>query len=170
MTPILPRQSRLSMGTSGRDESQLFRCKRPINRAFGFCHGLRFNRGLAPYGCACVERDRPFPHLPPDALNQSELYITISHRSPRFLCSESGFALRSAARIARLASLTRCRSPFFQAAKMTIAASRWTSTKLSACQCGRGNSLQCLGPRPLHYQNRRSATDTLDTPNNVIPA
>jgi len=79
MTPIPPRQSRLSIGASGRDESQLFRCKRPINRALGFCHGLRFNRSLAPCGNVCVERDRPFPHLPSDTLNDRIFDAAIFH-------------------------------------------------------------------------------------------
>jgi hypothetical protein len=41
-TPILPRQSRLSIGESGRIKSHLFWGKRPINRLLGFGH----RRGL----------------------------------------------------------------------------------------------------------------------------
>ncbi len=39
--------------------------------------GLR--RSSAPYGNACVERDRPFPHMPSNALNDAILNAAILH-------------------------------------------------------------------------------------------
>jgi hypothetical protein len=45
--------------TRARHKPQFFDSQRPVNRALGFCHGLGFNRSLAPCGNACVERDRP---------------------------------------------------------------------------------------------------------------
>jgi hypothetical protein len=58
---------------------QLFRSKRPVNRALGFCHSLGFDGSSAPYGNACVERDRPFPHMPSNALNDAILNAAILH-------------------------------------------------------------------------------------------
>src|SRR6266404_7493675 len=58
---------------------RLFRSKRPVNRALGFCHSLGFGGSSAPYGNACVERDRPFPHVPSNALNDAILDASIFH-------------------------------------------------------------------------------------------
>ena len=62
-----------------RHEPQLFRSKRPVNRALGFCHSLGFDGSSSPYGNACVERDRPFPHVPSNALNDAILDAAIFH-------------------------------------------------------------------------------------------
>ena len=58
---------------------QLFRSKRPVNRALGFGYGLRFDGSSAPYGNASVERDRPFPQVPSNALNDAILDAAIFH-------------------------------------------------------------------------------------------
>ena len=63
----------------GLHKPQLFRSKRTVNRAFGFCHSLGFDGSSAPYGNACVERDRPFPHVPSNALNYAILDAAIFH-------------------------------------------------------------------------------------------
>ncbi len=62
-----------------RHKPRLFRSKRPVNRALGFCHSLGFDGSSAPYGNACVERDRPFPHVPSNALNDAILDAAIFH-------------------------------------------------------------------------------------------
>src|SRR6266436_3435942 len=62
-----------------RHNPQLFRSKRPVDRALGFCYGLGFDGSSAPYGNACVERDRPFPHMPSNALNDAILNAAILH-------------------------------------------------------------------------------------------
>jgi hypothetical protein len=66
---------------------QLFRSKRPVDRALGFYHSLGSDGSLAPYGNACVERDRPFPHVPSNALNDAIVNAAILHvvktRSPQ---------------------------------------------------------------------------------------
>jgi hypothetical protein len=79
---------------------------------------------MRPDGNTCPEQDRPFPHLPPDALNPGMLDAAIFHRE-RFGFGD-GSILRSTAPIAMLVSLTRCRTPCFQAATIAIAATRWT--------------------------------------------
>jgi hypothetical protein len=70
-----------------RDDPQFFLCQRPVNRALGFCHSLGFAGSSAPYGNACVERDRPFPHVPSNALNDAILNAAMLHvvknRSPQ---------------------------------------------------------------------------------------
>src|ERR1700730_9085151 len=48
----------------GRDESQLFRCKLPINRALGCGHRSLFDWFMARYRHA-RNRCRPFPHVRP---------------------------------------------------------------------------------------------------------
>jgi hypothetical protein len=63
----------------GLHQPQLFRSKRPVDRALGFCHSLGFDGSSAPYGNACVERDRPFPHVPPDALDDRIFDAAIFH-------------------------------------------------------------------------------------------
>jgi hypothetical protein len=72
---------------SRRDDPQFFLCQRPVNRALGFCHSLGFAGSSAPYGNACVERDRPFPHVPSNALNDAILNAAMLHvvknRSPQ---------------------------------------------------------------------------------------
>jgi hypothetical protein len=60
-------------------EPSLFRSERPVNRALGFCHSLRFNRSLSSYGNSVVQGHRPFPHLPPDALNDRIFDAAIFH-------------------------------------------------------------------------------------------
>jgi hypothetical protein len=65
--------------TRARHKPQFFDSQRPVNRALGFCHGLGFNRSLAPCGNACVERDRPFPDLPPDTLEDRMFDAAIFH-------------------------------------------------------------------------------------------
>src|SRR5437879_9754136 len=75
---------------------------------------------MRPDGNTCPEQDRPFPHLPPDALNPGMLDAAIFHRE-RF-GSGDGSILRSTEPIAMLVSLTRCRTPCFQAATIAIAA------------------------------------------------
>jgi hypothetical protein len=72
-------QPRLSIVVSGWRESQFFRRQRPVNRPLGFCHGLGFGGSSPPYGNACVERDRPFPHVPSNALNDAILDAAIFH-------------------------------------------------------------------------------------------
>jgi hypothetical protein len=67
----------------GLHKPQLFRSKRPVDRALGFCQSLGFDGSSAPYGNACVERDRPFPHVPSNALNDAILNDRCSER-PRF--------------------------------------------------------------------------------------
>src|SRR5712671_8097114 len=44
-----------------------------------FCHSLGFDGSSAPYGNACVERDRPFPHVSSKALNDAILDASIFH-------------------------------------------------------------------------------------------
>jgi len=58
---------------------QLFRSKRPVDRALGFCHSLGFGGSSAPYGNACVERDRPFPDVSSKALKDAILDASIFH-------------------------------------------------------------------------------------------
>jgi hypothetical protein len=72
-------QPRLSIVVSGWRESQFCRRQRPVNRPLGFCHGLGFGGSSPPYGNACVERDRPFPHVPSNALNDAILDAAIFH-------------------------------------------------------------------------------------------
>ena len=77
----------LSLLGLGRDDPQFFLCQRPVNRALGFRHSLGFAGSSAPYGNACVERDRPFPHVPSNALNDAILNAAMLHvvknRSPQ---------------------------------------------------------------------------------------
>jgi hypothetical protein len=63
----------------GADQFQLFRRPRPVDSSLGFCHGLGFGGSSAPYGNACIERDRPFPHVPSNALNDAILNAAILH-------------------------------------------------------------------------------------------
>jgi hypothetical protein len=56
---------------------------RPINRALGFGRGLKFSGSLAHYQMVRIEQERPFPQVPPDALNYAEFYFSIFHRWPR---------------------------------------------------------------------------------------
>src|SRR5258705_2299536 len=79
---------------------------------------------MRPDGNTCPEHDRPFPNLPPDALNPGMLDAAIFHRE-RFGFGD-GSILRSTPPIAMLVSLTRCRTPCFQTATIAIAATRWT--------------------------------------------
>jgi hypothetical protein len=69
------------------DDPQFFLCRHPINRALGFGHSLGLAGSSAPYGNACVERDRPFPHVPSNALNDAILNAAMLHvvknRSPQ---------------------------------------------------------------------------------------
>ena len=60
---------------------QLFTSKRPVNRALGFGYGLRFDGSSAPYGNASVERDRPFPQVPSNALNilDAAIFHVVKH-------------------------------------------------------------------------------------------
>ena len=60
-------------------QAAVFRSKRPVDRALSFCYGLGFDGSSAPYGKACVERDRPFPHVPPDALDDGIFDASIFH-------------------------------------------------------------------------------------------
>src|SRR5258707_12365484 len=69
----------LSSPGLGLPQPPLFRSKRPVDRALGFCPSLGFDGSSAPYGNACVERDRPFPHVPPDALDARILDASIFH-------------------------------------------------------------------------------------------
>src|SRR5258706_9605607 len=58
---------------------RLFRSKRPVDRALGSCHSLGFDGSSAPYGNARVERDRPFPHVPSNALYDAIFDAAIFH-------------------------------------------------------------------------------------------
>src|SRR6267142_7126335 len=75
LAPILAPQLRLSIPT--------FRSKRPINGAlcFRYCLGLR--RGSASFRMVRVERDRPFPDMPPGTLNDAVLDSAIFHADLR---------------------------------------------------------------------------------------
>jgi hypothetical protein len=66
----------------GRDESQLFRCKLPVNRALGCGHRGLFDWFLARYRHA-RNRRRPFPHVPTQALNDAVLDAAIIHSGLR---------------------------------------------------------------------------------------
>jgi hypothetical protein len=87
-------QPRLSIVVSGWRESQFFRRQRPVNRPLGFCHGLGFGGSSPPYGNACVERDRPFPHVPSNALNDAIRDAAIFHAlNTRSICAPFAFGL-----------------------------------------------------------------------------
>ena len=53
----------------GRHKPHLFRRERPVNSALGVRYSLSLRRGSASFRTVRVERDRPFPDMPPDALN-----------------------------------------------------------------------------------------------------
>jgi hypothetical protein len=67
---------------------RLFRSKRPVDRALGSCHSLGFDGSSAPYGNARVERDRPFPHVPSnalyDAIFDAAIFHVVKNRSRAF--------------------------------------------------------------------------------------
>jgi hypothetical protein len=81
MAPLAgPRQqSRPSALGVWRNELQLSGCKRAVDRALGFRHGFRFDRRLACRGSAGLERNRPFPELPPQTLNDRIFDASIFH-------------------------------------------------------------------------------------------
>jgi hypothetical protein len=81
MNPVLPRPPPMSIGAFGRHKSELFRSKRPINGALRFRYSLSLRRGLACCWWARVERDRPFPDVPPDALNKGVFDAAMFHAS-----------------------------------------------------------------------------------------
>ena len=76
LAPILAPQLRLSIPPSRRRNTPgLFRSKRPINGALCFQYRLGLRRGSASFRMVRVERDRPFPDMPPDALNDGVLNV-----------------------------------------------------------------------------------------------
>ena len=50
--------------------------QRPVNGALGFCHRFRVSCSLARRRMVRIERDRPSPQVPPDALNHAEFYFS----------------------------------------------------------------------------------------------
>jgi hypothetical protein len=79
------------------NEPQLFRSQRPVDRALGFCYGLGFGRTLASE-VDRFERNRPFPELPPDTLNDRIFDISISHGAQETTPALSGPGPRLAIR------------------------------------------------------------------------
>jgi hypothetical protein len=71
--------SRRSLPGLGRHKSQLFWSKRPINGALRFRYSLSLRRGLACCLWARVQRDRPLPDVPTDALNDGVVDAAMFH-------------------------------------------------------------------------------------------
>ena len=148
LAPILAPQLRLSIPASGRrNKPGLFRSKRPINGALCFRYSLGLRRGSASFRMVRVERDRPFPDMPPDTLNDAVLDSAIFQADLRTCGSRGGLgslflvALPAAARDAVIAPWAAQRDGAFLA--IGSAAQRSAPCLLAS---GRGKPLAKLTP------------------------
>jgi hypothetical protein len=62
-----------------RDQPQLLSRKRPVDGTLGSRYSLRLGHSLARHAMVRVEGDRPFPYVPPDALNDQVFDVSMSH-------------------------------------------------------------------------------------------
>jgi len=61
------------------DQPQLLSRKSPVDGTLGSRYRLRLGHCLASHAGAPVEADRPFPYVPPDALNDRVFDVSMFH-------------------------------------------------------------------------------------------
>jgi hypothetical protein len=91
----------VSIAVSRRDKPQFFRSQRPVNSALGVRYSLSLRRCSATFRMVRVERDRPFPDMPPDALNDrifdaAMFHCALDYPNRAFSHRATGYASRSA--------------------------------------------------------------------------
>jgi hypothetical protein len=168
LAPILAPQLRLSILASGRrNRPGLFRSKRPINGALCFLYCLGLRRGSACFRMVRVERDRPFPDMPPGTLNDAVLDFAIFHADLR-TCGVARLSRVSIPSGIARSRKGRCYSPMGGPTRWRIFGDRVSGAKISAV-------FACRTPRyspPVHMikltQERRAGDRALEIRRGIL--